>query len=71
MHQITKASFYLGNVCKERGELQEAIEHYTHAIHLKTDYEDAYIGLAGVFFTNKGDTQKAMEVCDYLSNKLV
>ena len=41
------ASFYLGNVCKERGELQEAVEHYTNAIHLKTDYEDAYIRVGG------------------------
>lgn len=30
----------LGNVYKERGQLQEALENYRHAVRLKPDFID-------------------------------
>lgn len=36
----------LGNVYKERGQLQEALENYRHAVRLKPDFIDGYINLA-------------------------
>lgn len=36
----------LGNVFKERGQLQEALENYRRAVRLKPDFIDGYINLA-------------------------
>ena len=43
---LAEAYSNLGNVYKERGQLQEAIEHYRHALRLKPDFIDGYINLA-------------------------
>jgi protein O-GlcNAc transferase len=43
---LAEAYSNLGNVYKERGQLQEALENYRHAVRLKPDFIDGYINLA-------------------------
>lgn len=43
---LAEAFSNLGNVYKERKQLQEALEHYRHAIRLKPDFIDGYVNLA-------------------------
>lgn len=43
---LAEAYSNLGNVYKERKQLQEALENYRHAIRLKPDFIDAYVNLA-------------------------
>lgn len=47
----------LGNVYKERGQLNEALENYRHAVRLKPDFIDGYINLAAVSSWNKLSSQ--------------
>lgn len=46
VHDISFYCSNLGNVYKERGQLQEALENYRHAVRLKPDFIDGYINLA-------------------------
>lgn len=50
----------LGNVYKERGQLQEALENYRHAVRLKPDFIDGYINLAAALVA-AGDTEQAVQ----------
>ena len=43
---LAEAYSNLGNVYKEKGQLQEALENYRHAVRLKPDFIDGYINLA-------------------------
>ena len=43
------AHYYLGNFYASQGSYQQAISHYQQAIERRTDYEQAYINLAGVY----------------------
>lgn len=43
---LAEAYSNLGNVFKERGQLQEALENYRRAVRLKPDFIDGYINLA-------------------------
>ena len=43
---LAEAYSNLGNVFKERGQLQEALDNYRHAVRLKPDFIDGYINLA-------------------------
>nr|XP_054755102.1 UDP-N-acetylglucosamine--peptide N-acetylglucosaminyltransferase 110 kDa subunit-like isoform X2 [Lytechinus pictus] len=43
---LAEAYSNLGNVFKEKGQLQEALENYRHAVRLKPDFIDGYINLA-------------------------
>eukprot|EP00096_Caligus_rogercresseyi_P002005 TRINITY_DN1360_c0_g1_i1.p1 TRINITY_DN1360_c0_g1~~TRINITY_DN1360_c0_g1_i1.p1 ORF type:complete len:1037 (+),score=315.20 TRINITY_DN1360_c0_g1_i1:129-3239(+) len=43
---LAEAYSNLGNVYKERSQLQEALENYRHAVRLKPDFIDGYINLA-------------------------
>lgn len=43
---LAEAYSNLGNVYKEKGQLQEALENYRHAVRLKQDFIDGYINLA-------------------------
>lgn len=43
---LAEAYSNLGNVFKERGQIQEALDNYRHAISLKRDFIDGYINLA-------------------------
>lgn len=45
---------------KERGQLQEAIEHYRHALRLKPDFIDGYINLAAALVA-AGDMEGAVQ----------
>lgn len=50
----------LGNVFKERGQLQEALENYRHAVRLKPDFIDGYINLAAALVA-AGDMEQAVQ----------
>ena len=43
------ARYYLGNFYASQGSYQQAILHYQQAIERRSDYEQAYINLAGVY----------------------
>lgn len=57
---LAEAYSNLGNVYKERGQLQEAIEHYRHALRLKPDFIDGYINLAAALVA-AGDMEGAVQ----------
>uniref|UniRef100_A0A8C6AJ18 Uncharacterized protein n=1 Tax=Monodon monoceros TaxID=40151 RepID=A0A8C6AJ18_MONMO len=57
---LAEAYSNLGNVYKERGQLQEAMEHYRHALHLKPDFIDGYVNLAAALVA-AGDMQGAVQ----------
>lgn len=50
----------LGNVFKERGQLQEALDNYRHAVRLKPDFIDGYINLAAALVA-AGDMEQAVQ----------
>lgn len=50
----------LGNVYKERGQLQEALDNYRHAVRLKPDFIDGYINLAAALVA-AGDMEQAVQ----------
>nr|CAB3264558.1 UDP-N-acetylglucosamine--peptide N-acetylglucosaminyltransferase 110 kDa subunit [Phallusia mammillata] len=56
---LAEAYSNLGNVYKERGQLQEALDHYRHAVRLKPDFIDGYINLAAALVT-AGDLEGAV-----------
>ena len=43
---LAEAYSNLGNVYKERGQLQQALDNYHHAVRLKPEFVDGYINLA-------------------------
>jgi len=57
----------LGNVYKERGQLQEALENYRHAVRLKPDFIDGYINLAAALVASRDMEQGIKLYC--LRNK--
>jgi len=56
---LAEAYSNLGNVFKERGQLQDALDHYRHAVRLKPDFIDGYINLAAALVT-AGDLEGAV-----------
>lgn len=50
----------MGNVFKERGQLQEALENYKHAVLLKPDFIDGYINLAAALVAAR-DMEQAVQ----------
>lgn len=50
----------MGNVYKERGQLQEALENYQHAVRLKPDFIDGYINLAAALVADR-DMEQAVQ----------
>ena len=50
----------LGNVYKEKGQLQDALENYRHAVRLKPDFIDGYINLAAALVAS-GDGEQAVQ----------
>jgi protein O-GlcNAc transferase len=57
---LAEAYSNLGNVYKERGQLDQALGHYRHAVRLKPDFVDGYINLAAALVAN-GDLLDAVE----------
>ncbi|XP_033116203.1 UDP-N-acetylglucosamine--peptide N-acetylglucosaminyltransferase 110 kDa subunit-like isoform X2 [Anneissia japonica] len=57
---LAEAYSNLGNVFKERGQLQEALENYRHAVRLKPDFIDGYINLAAAL-VQAGDMEGAVQ----------
>uniref|UniRef100_A0A1W7RB52 protein O-GlcNAc transferase n=2 Tax=Hadrurus TaxID=88315 RepID=A0A1W7RB52_9SCOR len=57
---LAEAYSNLGNVYKERGQLQEALENYRHAVRLKPDFIDGYINLAAALVA-AGDMEQAVQ----------
>lgn len=57
---LAEAYSNLGNVYKERGSLQEALENYRHAVRLKPDFIDGYINLAAALVA-AGDMEQAVQ----------
>ena len=45
---------------KERGQLQEALDNYRHAVRLKPDFIDGYINLAAALVA-AGDMEGAVQ----------
>lgn len=45
---------------KERGQLQEALDNYRHAVRLKPDFIDGYINLAAALVA-AGDMEQAVQ----------
>nr|CAI5827145.1 unnamed protein product [Callosobruchus analis] len=60
--RLDKSAHNLGNVYKERGQLQEALENYRHAVRLKPDFIDGYINLAAALVA-AGDMEQADLYC--------
>ena len=50
----------MGNVYKERGQLQDALDNYRHAVRLKPDFIDGYINLAAALVA-AGDMEQAVQ----------
>lgn len=57
---LAEAYSNLGNVFKERGQLQEALENYRHAVRLKPDFIDGYINLAAALVA-AADMEQAVQ----------
>ncbi|KAL5288448.1 OGT family protein [Megaselia abdita] len=57
---LAEAYSNLGNVYKERGQLQEALENYRHAVRLKPDFIDGYINLAAALVAAR-DMESAVQ----------
>ncbi|XP_041359441.1 UDP-N-acetylglucosamine--peptide N-acetylglucosaminyltransferase 110 kDa subunit-like [Gigantopelta aegis] len=57
---LAEAYSNLGNVFKERGQLQDALENYRHAVRLKPDFIDGYINLAAALVA-AGDMEQAVQ----------
>ncbi|XP_074651538.1 UDP-N-acetylglucosamine--peptide N-acetylglucosaminyltransferase 110 kDa subunit-like [Tubulanus polymorphus] len=57
---LAEAYSNLGNVYKERNQLQEALENYRHAVRLKPDFIDGYINLAAALVA-AGDMEQAVQ----------
>ena len=57
---MAEAYSNLGNVFKERGQLQEALDNYRHAVRLKPDFIDGYINLAAALVA-AGDMEGAVQ----------
>uniref|UniRef100_A0A6E8VPC4 Protein O-GlcNAc transferase n=2 Tax=Anopheles coluzzii TaxID=1518534 RepID=A0A6E8VPC4_ANOCL len=57
---LAEAYSNLGNVYKERGQLQEALENYRHAVRLKPDFIDGYINLAAALVAAR-DMEQAVQ----------
>lgn len=57
---LAEAYSNLGNVYKERNQLQQALENYRHAVRLKPDFIDGYINLAAALVA-AGDMEQAVQ----------
>lgn len=57
---LAEAYSNLGNVYKERNELQDALDNYRHAVRLKPDFIDGYINLAAALVA-AGDMEGAVQ----------
>jgi len=57
---LAEAYSNLGNVYKEKGQLQEALENYKHAVRLKPDFIDGYINLAAAL-VSAGEMEQAVQ----------
>ena len=57
---LAEAYSNLGNVYKERAQLQEALDNYRHAVRLKPDFIDGYINLAAALVA-AGDLEQAVQ----------
>ncbi len=57
---LAEAYSNLGNVYKEKGQLQEALENYRHAVRLKPDFIDGYINLAAALVA-AGEMEQAVQ----------
>jgi protein O-GlcNAc transferase len=57
---LAEAYSNLGNVKKEQGQLQEALQDYRHAVTLKPDFTDGYINLAAALVASE-DLEQAVQ----------
>lgn len=57
---LAEAYSNLGNVFKERGQLQQALDNYRHAVRLKPEFVDGYINLAAAL-VSAGELHQAVE----------
>lgn len=57
---LAEAYSNLGNVYKERGKLNDALDHYRYAVNLKPDFIDGYINLAAAL-VQAGELEQAVQ----------
>ena len=57
---LAEAYSNLGNVFKERGQLQQALDNYHHAVRLKPEFVDGFINLAAALVA-AGELNQAVE----------
>lgn len=57
---LAEAYSNLGNVFKERGQLQQALENYRHAVRLKPEFVDGWINLAAALVA-AGELHQAVD----------
>jgi len=57
---LAEAYSNLGNVYKEKQDLQKALENYRHAVRLKPDFIDGYINLAAALVA-AGEMEQAVQ----------
>ena len=57
---LAEAYSNLGNVYKECGQLQDALQNYRNAVRLKPDFIDGYINLAAALVAS-GDMEQAVQ----------
>lgn len=57
---LAEAYSNLGNVFKERGQLQQALDNYHHAVRLKPEFVDGYINLAAALVA-AGELHQAVD----------
>ena len=58
--ECAEAYSNLGNACKEKGDLAEALKNYHMAVRLKPDFIDGYINLASAL-VYVGDLESAIQ----------
>lgn len=64
--QLAEAYSNLGNVFKEKGQLQQALDHYRHAVTLKPEFVDGYINLAAALVAAAELEQAVQAYCTAL-----
>lgn len=58
---LAEAYSNLGSVYREKGQLQEALENYRHAIRLKPEFIDGCVNLAGTLIA-VGEMDQAIKI---------
>ncbi len=64
-----KVDVNLANALSDNQQIDEAIQHFAHAIQLKNDYAPAYNGLATMYYNNKKYAEAAQRAREAIQRK--